>query len=725
MKKFKRSSLFFMSFVLALTFLIAPFPKKQNLASSAPGDTNLEVIDETVLNYVNISIDGQSLTQNEIKNIDSNNDGVFDASYIYANRTVTLNFDPLNFSYKAIFDSTYFYKTTRNITITKLASDPEFPLTFTENEVVYRYEIDVNNEVSITNSSTTTRLSNSEFIAYDPALDTETTRTFTLTTSYTLKADAPNTNFTFTPRNSSENSNGALQYMINFERPISNFKTNPVTLFTCLGLDIGNTPYTNTQIEKELSYENIKFQITNNNYTESNPLYFDINHNGFIYTFKLFCKTIGSDELLFVDYYDNQRSNNGQSLATKLDEHGEIITDDVSPVFKYYGATTEFNTFSIDFNKTGRYEISVYDETHLLNLKDKNFYTTSFYIKTSDGANVNSAFENAYAIMQNYDDEGNFTDYIVSGSTQNSNVQITLKNLSYYFENDAIIKDLLKEQADHLTAVEFIETTLTGALNIPVSTYYSVSEIKEALTESLDFKLNCENDSFYEVYIYQYKKNADGTFSVKNKTTYNFTIVKQPKISFKVYKVDENNDPIPIPGTNKFETEPKEADIPYQITPVEYRLNINAKMEFATFFKNPSATKTRVLDKTYLNVYTINYAMQQVKIEKVDIYDEGSTDTILNVLGIEFSGVGDITVKVTVNSITTEYTVQSGERLIFENYGVYTVSIQDTMGTTATAEFSWLKPTSVSAIILIVLVGVIVLAVVLFIIASRGKVSTR
>ena len=725
MKKFKRSSLFFMSFVLALTFLIAPFPRKQNLASSAPTvSTDSELIDETVLNYVTISTDGQTLTQNEIKNIDTNNDGRFDSSYIFVNRTATLNFNPLNYSYKAVFNSSYFYKTTRDITITKLASDPDFPLAFTDNDVTYTYEIGADNQVSITNSSTTKRITGSEFITYDPLSDTETTRTITLTTAYTLKADAPNTNFAFIPKNSSENSNGLLQYILNFERPISNFKTDPVTLFTCLGLDIGGTPYSNTKIEKELSYENIKFQITNNNYTETNPLYFDINHNGFVYTFKLFCKTIGLDELLFVDYYDNQRTNNGQSLATKLKEDGSVVTDDVSPVFKYYGATTEFNTFSIDFNKTGRYEISVYDETHLLNLKDENFYTTSFYIKTSDGANANSAFENAYAIMQNYDDEGNFTDYIVSGSTQNSNVQITLKNLSYYFENDPVIKELSSEQSDTLTAIEFIETTLTGALNIPVSTYYTVSQINEALAESLDFKLNCENDSFYEVYIYQYKKEADGTFTIKNKTTYNFTIVKQPKISFKVYKVDENNDPIPIPGTNKFETEPKEADVPFEITPIEYRININAEMEFATFFKNPSATKTRVLDKTYLNIYTINYAMQQVKIEKVDIFEDGS-DTASNVLGLQIWGIGDITVKVTVNSITTEYTVTSGEKLIFENYGVYTVSVQDSMGTTGTAEFSWQKPTSVSAIILIVLVGVIVLAVVLFIIASRGKVSTR
>ena len=147
-------------------------------------------------------------------------------------------------------------------------------------------------------------------------------------------------------------------------------------------------------------------------------------------------------------------------------------------------------------------------------------------------------------------------------------------------------------------------------------------------------------------------------------------------------------------------------------------------MEVLTFFRNPSATKTTVLDKTYLNEYTINYAMQLVKMEQIEIIKEG-TDKALNVLAIQFHGVGDIKVKVTVNSITTDYTVQSGENLIFENYGEYSVSIQDSMGTTATAEFSFQKPTSVSAIILIALVCVLILAIVLFVIASRGKVSTR
>jgi len=723
MKKSKRTLLFFMSFVLALSFLFAPFPQKQKIASSAPSDNNLHIVDESLSNYVTISTDGQTLTKDEIKNVDSDLDGELDTSYVFSNRTVTMTFEPLTYSYNATFDSSYFYKTTREITVTKLASDPEFPLIFTDGENEYSYLIDGANNVTITNIQTTRTFRDSDFFTYNPSNDTETTRTFTVVTAYTLTAEAPNTSFTFIASNSSDNPSKVNSRTINFERTVADFKTEYVTLFTCLGLDVGNTPYTTPEIEKELSYENIKLQITNNDYSETNPLYFDINYNGFAYTFKLFSKLVGADELLFVEYYDNQRSSNNQSLATKLSEDGTVIT----PIYKYYGPVDnkEFNTFSIDFKKTGRYEIAFYDETYLLNLKDYNYFTTSFYIKSSEGA-----FENAYAIMQNYDDEGNFSDYIVSGSYQNANVQITIKNLLFYFENDEFIKTLTPEEEDVVPVVELIEAKLTGSLNIPTSTPYTVSELRELLAETPDLKINCENDSFYKIVIHKFKRNDDGSVpskvdnSIAN-TSYQFTIVKQPKISFKVTKVDENNDPIPIPGTKEFETEPKEADIPYALTPVDYKLNINSNMEFSTFFKNPSTTRTTILDKTYLNEYTINYAMQLVKIERIPIYEEGSNDTVLNVLGVQFFGVGDINVKVTVGAITSEYTVQTGETLIFENYGVYKFTITDTMNTTTSAEYSWLKPTSVSAIILIGLVGIIVLAVVLFVISARGKVATR
>ena len=423
-------------------------------------------------------------------------------------------------------------------------------------------------------------------------------------------------------------------------------------------------------------------------------------------------------------YFDEQKQINKQSLATKLDENGNVITDVDSPVYKYDGATTNFNMFSIDFNKSGRYEIAIYDETYKLKLNDNNFYSTSFYIKTSDSLNSNSAFENAYAILQKYDNEGQLSDYIVTGSTQNNNVQITLKNLSFYFENDEVINSFTPtEQTPELNVVEFIKTTLTGSLNVPVSTYYSVDALKKELEKSPDFKFECSEDAFYEVNIYQYQKNAAGSYSIKNTTHYQFTIVKNPKISFTVFKVDENNDRIPIPGTDRFETEIKEGDVPYVTTPVEYKINIDSEMQVLRFFSSDNpGQKTFTLGKTYLNEYTINYAMQAVKIEKVDVMDG---DAVLKMLGIKIQGIGDIEVEVTVNSQTQKFTVKSGDVLEFENYGKYSISVKDSMGTTGSLVIDYSKPVSTSAVIMIVLVGVIVLEIVLFVIASRGKMKTR
>lgn len=145
-------------------------------------------------------------------------------------------------------------------------------------------------------------------------------------------------------------------------------------------------------------------------------------------------------------------------------------------------------------------------------------------------------------------------------------------------------------------------------------------------------------------------------------------------------------------------------------------------MEISTFFTNPSTVTVTHLEKTYLNEYTINYAMQAVKIEKVEIKEN---DKVIECLGLQFFGVGDLTVEVTVNSATTTYTIKSGETLQFTDYGTYSVSIRDSMGTFGTEVFKYSKPVSVSAIILVVLVGIVILAIVLLVVSSRGKVKTR
>lgn len=713
MSKLKKLLLFCISGILAFSFLISPLPPAKSGSVTAVNDVQL--IDNNVLNFVTISADGQQLGVDKIKSVDTDNDGKNDASYIFANGTVTLTFKPLQYNYTITLNESYFYKTTKTVILNKNESTDEFPSEFSFSDKTYSYQITQENSLLITEKQQGTTITAVNSIGDSDLIkmeDTTDTRTFTFTMSYTLKESSPNTTFTF----STSTSNRGLpsnNFSLNFERPISDFRINAVTMFTCVGLDVGSTPFVNEKIERELSYENVKLQLTNNDYTENNPLYFDINHNGFTYTFKLYSKEIDGKNLLFIEYYDTQKPVNNTSLATKVNsETGNV---DV-PVYKYVGATTDFNMFSIDFKKTGRYEISVYDSTYVLGLKNNNFYQTSFYIKNSES----SAFDNAYAIMQSYNDDGEFLDYIVSDSTQNSNVQITLKNLSYYFENDEAIKNFTAtETLPSLNVVEFIKTTLSGSLNIPESTFYTVEELKEALKKSQNFTIDCSEDAFYEVNIYQFDET---TYEVKARHSYQFTIVKQPKISFTVYNVNEDNDPIIDPVSGKPKTIIHEADTPYVKVPETYKININSDMEISTFFTNPSTVTVTHLEKTYLNEYTINYAMQAVKIEKIVVKEGEKT---VDCLGLQFFGVGDLTVEITVNSSTTTYTLQSGETLKFTEYGTYSVSLRDSMGTLGTEVFKYTKPVSVSAIILGVLVGIVILAIVLLVVSSRGKVKTR
>ena len=307
-----------------------------------------------------------------------------------------------------------------------------------------------------------------------------------------------------------------------------------------------------------------------------------------------------------------------------------------------------------------------------------------------------------------------------SESTQNTNVEITIKNLSYYFENDEAIKNFEPtETLSNLNVIEFIKTTLSGSLNIPESTFYSVSDLKKMLEKNQNFSIDCTEDAFYEIIIYQFDETD---YSIKAKHSYQFTIVKQPKISFTVYNVNEDNDPIYDPVTNRPKTVIHEADTPYTTVPEKYKLNINSDMEISTFFSSSATSTTTHLEKTYLNEYTINYAMQAVKIDKVNVTVDGKK---VEALGLQFFGVGEIVAEITVNSATTTFTIKSGETLSFTEYGTYSVRITDSMGTVGIGVFKYEKPVSVSAIILISLVGIIALSVVLFIISSRGKVKTR
>ena len=129
MSKLKKSLQFCMSLVLALSFLIAPFPKQSKTKTATSAPTESQLIDDKLFQYVTISTDGQTLTNEEIKTIDSDGDGKNDTSFVFSNRTVTLTFNPLAYGYITSFDANHFYApTTESVTITKVGEN--FPAKF-------------------------------------------------------------------------------------------------------------------------------------------------------------------------------------------------------------------------------------------------------------------------------------------------------------------------------------------------------------------------------------------------------------------------------------------------------------------------------------------------------------------------------------------------------------------------------------------------------------------
>lgn len=757
-----------MSFVLAFTFLICSFPSKTKKTHAADESIKLtQTIDGTVFNYVTLSIAGKTLTLDNIKSVDTDGDGKIDTSYIITKDTITLTFKPLEYNYKTDFDDSCFIKSTtiKSDPIEKNPDTGNFPTTFTVNGEKYNYQItEETGKFSISKQGKNYSIGQSDFITLNTIDDS--TREFEFTTSYTLSSDSGDKSFLFNA-NQSNSATVTSYYSLNFLRPVLDFERYDVALFTGNGLDIGNNDYTTGVPQRELSYEKMTLEFQNNNYTEFNPLYCNINHNGFTYTFMLYSKKIGSYEYLFVEYYDEQRQGQGknhdESLATQLETLEDDTVSVKKPIYKYIDDTTEFNKFSINFNTTGRYEIEIYDSTYLL-LKNQpiiqkteitnekgeketvteiiepedneinyNYFNTSFYIKAEE-TGADSAYENVYAIMQSYetitDEETNvtttnFLDYIVSNSTQNNNVQVTIKNLNYYLSNDTFIQSQSNEALDDLVIVECTKATLSGSTNVPVPTYFKANELKTLFASQQSnekvLTINCEDDAIYEIVIYKYNYNENTQTIEKKQNKYQFTIVKNPRTFFRVTNVDEFNDPTEIDGET---STPHYADTPYETKPETYKINIDANITLGFKFTNSVGDefKQQTLYKTYLNEYTINYAMQQVKIDRVEFADNSDDK---GKLGIAFYGVGTIDVTIVVNSVTSTYKVKSGTTLVFDTYGTYDVSIKDSMGTVGTAVINYKKPTNISSIIMIVLVGVIALAVVLFIVSSRGRMKTR
>lgn len=716
MKKLKKIISFCLILVFALPiFFIRGTTKDKAFAANLP---NL---------YATLSVSDQVLDETSLQVIDG-------ITHVVTNSAATITFNYLDYNYIVNLDSPSSFHVNEKVIEIEKNGEGYFPPSFEIDGVTFQHT--VNDGVIVLYKSDkavgagaipTLHSSYSDLLSYT---ETETTRTIRLITSYTLNESSPNSTISYSVyRNQTEISGDPAKndpIVVRFERPIINFNTNDAISFECVGLDVGATPFIDTKIPREHSYANVKLSFTNNDYTETNPLYFDINHNGFVYTYKLFSKIVHSKELLFVEYYDEQRPKNNKSLATELFANGEIKT----AVYKHIEGTEDFNEFLINFNKTGRYEVSIYDSTYVLGLKNNNFYSTSFYIKNESAQNT--AFENVYVIFQTLQDDGTPIDYVVSESTLNNDVQITIKNLPFYFEKDTII-----ENED--VVLDYTVTTFGGSSNIPTTTPYTKKELEEMLNEDGDLILVVKEDAFYELTLYQYhiedqEKVQGGVIRdpqtgeiLKNyQQNYNFSVVKAPKTSFTKYKVNEEYE-VEYDASGNPKTTTREATVPYQVVRDygNYR-NIKSKLNMLFEFKTDTVSRPEVtLDKAYINNYYIDYAMQEVKVEQFDVYNEDKK--IIDQLNLSFSGIGDITVTIKYNgkTITEVLTEETGYNLTFHEYGKYSVSFTDSMGTLGTAEFNYEKPPNTSSTLLIVFSGILVGGIVAFVVISRGKMKTR
>lgn len=703
MKKLKKILLYCLLFVFALPMFVINKPTNNTYAAPTG---NI---------YATISVSGQVIETSSLETVDG-------ITYITTNSSTTISLNYLNYNYLVQIDNpSSFYTNKITKTLPLDSDDGSIELS----GIVFNYRISEDTIVFSKEGSVVPTF-RSDFGNTIEFVNDAASRTVSFITSFTLDETAPTSTLSYSVYQNQAVVSGVDPINLCFLRPIVNFNVSDAISFECVGLDAGDDPFVEPKIPKEHSFGNVKLSFTNNDYTETNPLYFDINHNGFIYTFKLFSKEIESSNLLFVEYFDTQKPKNNKSLATILREDGTVEYG----VPKYVNGS-DFNEFLIDFNRTGRYEVQVYDNTYKMGLQDCNFYSTSFYIKNED--NQYSAFENVYAIFQTVDNDNSPINYVVSESTLNNNVKITIKNLKFYFSKDTVLQD------DDVV-LDFRTTISSGSSNIPTTISYTKAQLLQILGDGEDFVKTVSEDAFYEITLYQWhveERLEDGVTvservqggEVGNQKFYqyfNFSIVKAPKISYTKYATnsehevlyDENGEPLRVT---------KNATVPYKVVRDHnnYR-NIKSNMSFTIKYTSIQNVPPVTLEKAYINNYWVDYAMQETKVEEGVEYDKDGYE-VGGQLVLDFYGIGDIEVTVTVNGKTekTVLTEETGYRMIFKEYGTYKISFVDSMGTLGSATFPWEKPVSMSSVILIALLGVIALGIGIFIILARGKVKTR
>ena len=704
MKKFSKIIYTFI-FVLASLFLVQGL----NLALKNHETASATQVNR-LFNYVSITQEGQKLSS---KNLNITSGG--EVAYLTVNDSITLNFEPLKYNYQfsvsgdsSSIEDCFGIDWSKEIPVPAGAR----PSSFSYGGKTYFYDFSGANLLIYdrTASSPNEIVSPSVYSQHNSLLKYDSAnKTLKIAKSFRLSTPK-NLDLTIKINtiNNVTNSISVENYNLRLLKPVLNFKTDDFISYDLVNYVHGHEEvYSDVPaIKDEFTYHKLRFNITSNKYTEINPLYININYNGFIYNFTMYSVLVANESYLVVNYNDSSASNS-QNLATVVSRSstGVYTIDNNYPVYPAY-IGGELNGFDFEFTNTGRYEIEIYDNTHVYNLKSQNYYTSSFYIldQTADD------YSNIYAIAQSLRQVGN--DPVKYEPIEYINIKVEQD-----FENDVLsinnsvrvtFKNLNLDAIDEIT----VYTTVFGnSDNLPSITSYTAQFIKNCFMNNDseyiingEFTLPFENDAYYKIDIIPKSK------SIKSISSYSFQIIKQAKSSFTYFIDGEAKN---YKANTAFHTDRQNYS-----TRIYSALNINyiAKIKDTSSEISQSAR----LIKTYVNRYSVSYGMEQV-----DIKVEARTS---NSISIGFYGVGDLKVTVTINGETYTETLNSetgNNILTYEEFGTYTCTIEDSMGTYGTAKFTLTKSLNTSAIVLISLSSVIAVFVIVFILRARGRVRAK
>lgn len=712
-------------FVYAILLVLVSVFFVHGLGLNVPSQKSTSAVDmpaSDIFNFVSISQENQVISPS---NITLSEDGL--TAYITAKNAVTINFLPLQYNYTFKIGG----ETSQNLEDHFFISwSDEIQLegdngTFTYNGEEYNFTVTTTSHYlqilsQATAGTTPTPSASSQHSAllnfnYD-------THTLKIAESLVLKK-TENLDLTISIVSMSYGSSYSNSYHLVFLQPIQNFDTDKFIsykLFDGTESEGSVVP----AIKNDTVFHKLQFSITNNDYTEQNPLYINVNYNGFIYNFVMFSKDLDGTKYICVEYMDQQYPS---SLATKFnydEDTGEYSLDETSAVYPAI-VGDKVNEFVFEFTETGRYELEIYDNTHTYGLTNENYYTSTFYILSQN----NSDYNNIYAIAQSLDENDNPIEYInikseklqINGVTVtndiislNTGILVTLKNLTL---------DSNKSLSDIINGITISRTIFGSSNNIPEVRNYTATEIENALKTNTalqsddgeyysvgfnddgEISINFKNDAYYEIYI-QPKTNA----TENNTTTYKFQVIKQAKSSFTYFENGVEHDEV--------------AQTPYhtEIKTPSTNIRSSLKVNFSALTEAQQDTPTphsETLIKTYVNTYEIRFGMEQVNMQAA---------ISATAISVAFYGVGDINVAVTFNGKTENYVLNSETNnnvLSFYEYGTYTFTMVDSMGTTTSNSFTLKQSLNTSAIVLIVLSAVILLFIIIFILRARGKVHAK